>query len=47
MPAGEDRYGSNCNIAGCLPHGSFTPESGNSLALQYLEHWANSCRRPE
>jgi hypothetical protein len=30
----------NCDIVGCLRHGSSTPESGNSLALQYLSQGA-------
>ena len=36
------RNGSNCDVAGCLRHGSLTPESENSLALQYLSQGAKT-----
>jgi hypothetical protein len=35
------RDGSNCDIAECPHHGSFTPESRHSSALQYLTYWAD------
>jgi hypothetical protein len=38
------RSGSNCDIVGFLRHGSSTPESGNSLALQYLSQGAKSTK---